>query len=111
VLFILFALASLAFALALSPFFKNARVGAFLGPLLFFLSSQLYNLFLDKGRLQQGNAPGKLAASFLPAMAFYIGASELSMYEGSEQGVSWATMWEGEPTPALTPAPNPSPSP
>ena len=95
-LFILFALASLAFALALSPFFKNARVGAFLGPLLFFLSSQLYNLFLDKGRLQQGNAPGKLAASFLPAMAFYIGASELSMYEGSEQGVSWATMWEGE---------------
>jgi len=53
VLFILFALASLAFALALSPFFKNARVGAFLGPLLFFLSSQLYNLFLDKGRLQQ----------------------------------------------------------
>ena len=96
VFFILFALSALAFALALSPFFTNARVASFLGPLLFFLSSQLYNLFLDKGRLQQGNAPGKLAASLLPAMAFYIGASELSMYEGSQQGVTWATMWEGE---------------
>ena len=101
VFFILFALSALAFALALSPFFTNARVASFLGPLLFFLSSQLYNLFLDKGRLQQGNAPGKLAASLLPAMAFYIGASELSMYEGSEQGVSWATMWEGELTRTL----------
>ena len=29
------------------------------------------------------------------------------MYEGSEQGVSWATMWEGELTPTLTLTPNP----
>ena len=48
--FVLFAFAALSFALALSPFFKNARVGAFAGPLLFFLSSQFYNLFLDQAR-------------------------------------------------------------
>ena len=96
VFFVLFALAALAFTLALSPFFKNARVAALLGPLLFFLSSQLYNLFLDQGRLVQGMAAGKMLASFLPAMAFYLGASEMSMYEGSQQGITWATMWEGD---------------
>ena len=96
VFFVLFALSALAFTLALSPFFKNARVAALLGPLLFFLSSQLYNLFLDQGRLVQGMAAGKMLASFLPAMAFYLGASEMSMYEGSQQGITWATMWEGD---------------
>ena len=47
-LFILFALSSLAFTLALTPFFRNARLAALLGPLLFFLTSQLYNLFLEQ---------------------------------------------------------------
>ena len=48
-LFILFALASLAFTLALSPFFSNARFAALAGPLLFFLTSQFYNVFLEGG--------------------------------------------------------------
>ena len=55
VLFILFALASLAFTLALSPFFTNARLAALVGPLLFFITSQFYNLFLDGGELVEGN--------------------------------------------------------
>ena len=48
-LFVLFAFATLAFTLALVPLFKNARVAALVGPLIFFGSSQLYNLFLERG--------------------------------------------------------------
>mgnify|MGYP007078369923 CR=1 FL=1 len=39
-LFILFALSSLAFTLMLMPWFRNARLAALLGPLLFFITSQ-----------------------------------------------------------------------
>ena len=49
-LFALFTLASLAFTLALSPFFTDARVAALAGPLLFFITSMLYFLFLEDGQ-------------------------------------------------------------
>ena len=54
-LFVLFTLASLAFTLALSPFFGNARVAALAGPLLFFVSAMLYFLFLSDGTPQRPN--------------------------------------------------------
>ncbi|KAL1503435.1 hypothetical protein AB1Y20_011923 [Prymnesium parvum] len=95
-LFVLFALASLAFTLAMTPFFTNARLAALLGPLLFFLSSQLYNLFLDQGELADGRVGAKSAVSLLPAMAFYLGASLMTQYEGSQQGITWSTVHEGE---------------
>ena len=48
VLFVLFALASMAFTLALTPFFKNARLAALVGPLVFFCSSQARDCRLIK---------------------------------------------------------------
>ena len=38
------------------PFFKNARMAALVGPLIFFGTSQLYNLFLERGELSEGSA-------------------------------------------------------
>ena len=95
-LFVLFALATLAFTLALSPFFKNARLAALAGPLLFFISSQFYNAFLDKGVLSQGQDGAKWAVSIFPSMAFYLGASLMAQYEGSQQGLSWAEVFHGD---------------
>ena len=94
-LFSLFALSSMSFTMALTPFFRNARLAALVGPLLFFLSSQLYNLFLEKGVLIEGLPRMKAAASLLPAMGFYLGASAMSKYEGSQQGVTWANISDG----------------
>lgn len=85
-LFSLFALSSLAFTLALTPFFTNSRLAALMGPLLFFLTSQLYNLFLEGGVLADGRSGAKSLVSLFPAMAFYLGASLMSQYEGSQQG-------------------------
>ena len=95
-LFVLFALATMCFTLALVPFFKNARMGALVGPLLFFGSSQLYNLFLERGELVEGRGGQKTIVSIFPTMAFYLGASLMSQYEGSQQGVSWATANDDE---------------
>jgi len=88
--FILFALASLAFTLALTPFFRNARIGALAGPGIFFVSSQLYNLFLDRGVLAEDMIGEKWAVSILPAMAFYLGASLTVQHERVEVGVTWS---------------------
>jgi len=95
-LFVLFAISSLAFTLALTPFFRNARVAALCGPLIFFITSQFYNLFLDSGQLAEGMAGGKSFVSFFPAMGFYLGAALMAQYEGSLQGISVATAGEGE---------------
>ncbi|EOD16726.1 ATP-binding cassette transporter [Emiliania huxleyi CCMP1516] len=105
-LFLLFGLATLAFTLAMAPLFSNARLAALVGPLLYFLSSQLYSFFLEGGELSDGQA----LASLLPAMAFYLGASQtgacrrrlagtcasqMAQYEGSQQGVTWGSVHEG----------------
>jgi hypothetical protein len=60
-----------------APFFANARLAALVGPLVFFLSSQLYAIFLEGGELSDGQSFGKTLASLLPAMAFYLGARHL----------------------------------
>ena len=67
-LFVLFTLASLAFTLALSPFFGNARVAALAGPLLFFVTAMLYFLFLASATgLQPATPhPAAVAAASLP---------------------------------------------
>ena len=97
VFFALFALAALGFTVALSPFFRNARVAAVLGPLALFISTQFINAFLDgtTGVLVQGNAGGKYAVSLLPVMAFSLGANRLALYEGAEKGVTWASLNDG----------------
>ena len=41
---------------------------------------QLYNFFLEQGVLVEGAAGAKGLASLLPAMAFYLGASQMSQY-------------------------------
>ena len=79
--FVLFALASLAFTLALAPFFRNARIAALMGPLCFFITSQFYNLYLEQGQLTDGQAGSKALVSLLPAMAFYLGASLMSQVQ------------------------------
>ena len=97
-LFVLFALAVLAYTATLSAFFKNARVASILGPLSLFLSSQLIFLFLDQqtGVLNEGNVHAKALVSLLPAMAFYLGASRLALYEGAEQAVTFSTLFDGD---------------
>jgi ABC-type multidrug transport system ATPase subunit len=94
-LFSLFALSSMSFTLALTPFFRSARLAALVGPLLFFLTSLLYNIFLERGVLLEGLPRLKAAASLLPAMGFYLGASAMSKYESSQQGVTWSNINEG----------------
>lgn len=78
-LFVLFGAATLAFTLAMAPFFANARLAALVGPLVFFLSSQLYATFLEGGELSDGQPVGKTLASLLPAMAFYLGERRPAM--------------------------------
>ena len=55
----LFALASMCFAFAIAPFFSSARLAALVGPLAFFLSSQLFNLFERDGSLLEGAVRAK----------------------------------------------------
>jgi ATP-binding cassette subfamily A (ABC1) protein 3 len=97
-LFVLFALAVLAYTCAISSFFSNARVAAILGPLSLFLSTQIIFIFLDRqtGVLEEGMAGAKTIASLLPAMGFYLGVSRLSLYEGAEQAVTMQNLFEGE---------------
>eukprot|EP00965_Chrysotila_dentata_P211129 6186300-Pleurochrysis_carterae.AAC.2 len=57
---------------------------------------QFYNLYLDSGVLVEGAAGSKALASLLPAMAFYLGASQMSKYEGSQQGITWSNLTEGD---------------
>eukprot|EP00967_Tisochrysis_lutea_P131679 scaffold229164_cov27-Tisochrysis_lutea.AAC.7 len=76
-LFVLFGAATLTFTLAMAPFFANARLAALVGPLVFFLTSQPYSIFLEGGELSDSQAKGKTLASLLPAMAFYLGALSL----------------------------------
>ena len=98
-LFVEFALSTLAFTLALSPLFRNARVAALIGPLAYFLTSQPYNFFLDRGVLIEGMAGAKAYFSLLPTMGFYLAAALLSLYEGAGHGVTWATVGAGGPFP------------
>jgi len=56
------------------------RLAALVGPLAFFLTSQLYATFLEGGELSDGMPAAKTAASLLPAMAFYLGASVMAQY-------------------------------
>ena len=88
ILFILFALASLAFTLAISSLFRNSRVAALAGPLIFFLTSQLYNVFLERGELQEGMNGAKALTSLFPAMGFYLAASLMAKYEGTQVGIT-----------------------
>ena len=88
ILFILFALASLAFTLAISSLFRNSRVAALAGPLIFFLTAQFYNVFLERGELQEGMNGAKALTSLFPAMGFYLGASLMAKYEGTQIGIT-----------------------
>ncbi|KAL1529554.1 hypothetical protein AB1Y20_000498 [Prymnesium parvum] len=92
---VLFGCSAVAFALALSPFFPTARIAALVGPLLFFLSSLLYFLFLDGTVLSQDDAAGKGFSSLFPAMAFYLGASRMAQLEDGNSGVTWSNLSEG----------------
>ena len=60
-----------------------------------FCSSQFYNAFLDRGVLVEDREGGKWAASLLPAMAFYLGASLMAQYEKTGRGVDWSGAFEG----------------
>ena len=96
-LFVLFGTATLAFTLALAPFFRRANVAAVVGALFFFVSSQLTPIFMDaNGVVVDGMAGGKTLASLLPAMAFSIGANIICLYEGAEQGVDFSNARDGE---------------
>jgi ABC-type multidrug transport system ATPase subunit len=88
ILFILFALASLAFTLAISSLFRNSRVAALAGPLIFFLTAQFYNVFLERGELQEGMNGAKALTSLFPAMGFYLAASLMAKYEGTQVGIT-----------------------
>ena len=95
-LFVLFGTATLAFTLALAPFFRRANVAAVVGALFFFVSSQLTPIFMDaNGVVVDGMAGGKTLASLLPAMAFSIGANIICLYEGAEQGVDFSNARDG----------------
>ena len=99
VLFVEFALSTLAFTIALAPLFRNARLAAFVGPCAFFMTSQLYSLFLHRGVLVDDMAAAKGVVSILPTMGFYLAAAFLSLFEGSGHGVSWASIGQGGPFP------------
>ena len=106
--FLLFGCGAVAFGLALSPFFPTARIAALVGPLIFFLTSLLYFLFLDGTTLNQGDVGGKWLSSLFPAMAFYLGASRMAQLEDGDSGVTCAHCRGVEPLP---PPPSPHPHP
>lgn len=91
----LFALSAMTFGIALTPFFKNARIGSIVVSVVFFML-----LFVKNGLFPdaiENYSPASLGfASLLPPCAFALGVEHLATTEGAGQSVDWASAWDAD---------------